>query len=129
MSLERYFLTAENSPTIDPPLPKMNPGFFRSVLDAYLFDARTGVQCKTAIEWNLNNQNIPFTLTPNDVVDVLAVLAFINVPNQDTEKMLRADNLYRIIYGAVNMENSPDPDPWYATQATLRAKLNWSEQD
>lgn len=126
MSLERYILTAENE-TLQ---PRLNILHFRAILDAFLFDGKTGLQCRAALEWNLNNQNIAHTLTTNDRADITEVLQWINADGlTDYEKMQRADSFYRTLYGAVNMENSPDADTWFATQATMRAKFNWSDQD
>ncbi len=126
MAFEKYILTSEN----DPWKPKLDLLYFRAMLDAYVFDGKTAQECENGIEWCLNNQNIPYVLTANDKVDIVAVLQYVNADGlTDLEKMQRMDTFYRILTGARAMEGGPQANVWYGTQALLRAKFNWSAQD
>ena len=110
MSLENYFIPEESG---QPSYNKLVVHTFRAILQEYLDGAKSGAECRAAIETIIGG-----SLTADDITDITNILAYIDAGADIEDKTRRMDRLYRVLILSESVV------PWYNTRATLKDRLN-----
>jgi hypothetical protein len=119
MSLEQNLLPSRND-------TKLLVHAFALILTEYVKGIKTGVDCREAVETILGVE----VLSAGRLADITDTLAYINGGADETAKLQRVDEFYKVCIGAECMQRFPTlAASWYGTQDSMRARLAWSEAD